>query len=120
MKQSQREALIDLLLLAIYTDSHLSLSEEEALNQAIDQQGWDSEFPRDLYLQRATAAARAAAESGDAINDYIRQRAALFTSAPAQAQAYSIIHQVLSPDGLASTEQSFLSRLNKAFPAAFI
>lgn len=120
MTQPQREALIELLLLAIHTDSHISLTEEEALERAIAEQGWDSEYPRNLFLEKAAAAARAASESEESIKDFVKQRAAFFTTAPAQAAAYSVVHQVLSPDGVAEEEHAFLARLNKAFPDAFL
>jgi hypothetical protein len=120
MTSEQRTAIIDLLLLAIYSDSHISISEEEALDKAIAEQGWDSEYPKDLYLAKASARAREAAESDDTLKAKIKECAAFFTTAPAQAAAYSIVHSVLSADGVADPEQKFLSKLNKAFPVPFL
>jgi uncharacterized tellurite resistance protein B-like protein len=120
MTTEQRTAIIDLLLLAIYSDSHISISEEEALEKAIAEQGWDSEYPKDLYLAKASARAREAAESDDTLKAKIKECAAFFTTAPAQAAAYSIVHSVLSADGVADPEQKFLSKLNKAFPVPFL
>lgn len=120
MTQPQREALIGLLILAIHTDSHISLTEEEALERAIEEQGWESAFPKSLFLEKTAAAARAASESEDGIKAFIKERAQEFITAPAQAAAYSVVHQVLSPDGVATEEHAFLSRLNKAFPDAFL
>ena len=120
MTQPQREALIGLLILAIHTDAHISLSEEEVLERTIDEQGWDSSFPKSLFLEKVAAAARVASESEEGTKAFIKERAAHFTTAPAQAAAYSVIHQVLSPDGVATEEHAFLSQLNKAFPDAFL
>ncbi len=120
MTQQQREALIELLLLAIYTDAHISLTEEEALERAVTEQGWDSPYPKSLFLGKAAAAARAASESEVATTAFINERAAFFNSEPVQAVAYSIVHQVLSPDGIADSEHAFLSLLSQAFPKAFL
>jgi hypothetical protein len=120
MTTPQREAIIDLLLLAIYSDSHISLTEEQALERAITEQGWDSDYPKDLYLAKASARARAASESDETIKAKIKECAAHFTTPPAQASAYSIVHSVLSADGMAEPEQQFLSKLNKAFPVPFL
>ena len=120
MTTPQREAIIDLLLLAIYSDSHISLTEEEALERAIAEQGWESDYPKDLYLAQASARVRAAAETEETVKAKIKECAAHFTTPPAQAAAYSVVHSVLSADGLAEPEQLFLSKLNKAFPVPFL
>lgn len=116
MTQPQREALIDLLLLAIHTDSHISLSEEAALETALAAQGWASERPKSLYLETAAARARAAAESAEATTAFVHSRAAVFDTAHAQTAAYNVVHQVISPDGVAPAEHTFLRLLNDAFP----
>lgn len=118
MTQDQREAIIDLLLLSIYSDSHISLTEEEALEQTIAQLGWDSAYPKDLFIQTAAPRARAASDSNETTKAFIFDRAARFTTSPAQFQAYNFVHQVLSPDGVADPERGFLSLLSGAFPNA--
>lgn len=118
MTQDQREAVIDLLLLSIYSDSHISLTEEEALERTIAELGWDSTFPKDLFIQKAAPLARAASDSTEATKAFIFDRAARFTTSPAQFQAYNFVHQVLSPDGVAPPERGFLSLLSNAFPPA--
>jgi hypothetical protein len=120
MNQTQREALIELAFLAIYSDSHISLKEEELLETAIAAQGWSSEYPKSLFVEKASALARAATDSEDSMKAFISERAAAFTSPVTQAAAYDILHQILSTDGIATTERAVLKRLNKAFPVPFI
>ncbi len=117
MTQTQREALLELLLLAIHTDSHISLSEEEALEAAVSAQGWESAYPKSLFLEKAAARARVAAETAEGIQAFVGENAALFDTGPLQTATYSIVHQVLSQDGVAPEEHAFLRLLSDAFPA---
>ncbi|MEM1223010.1 MAG: hypothetical protein AAGH40_09625 [Verrucomicrobiota bacterium] len=42
LEQPEREAIIDLLLLGIYVDDHISLSETAAFDDFTEVLGWDS------------------------------------------------------------------------------
>jgi hypothetical protein len=58
LEQSQREAIVDLLLLGIYADRHIAASEQDFLATEIDRMGWDELHSPEIYLQRATPIAR--------------------------------------------------------------
>ncbi len=73
MNQPQREALFDILSLSIYADAHISLTEERLLESAFVAEGWDSEYPKSLFIDESLARAREAAESDDAMFDYINE-----------------------------------------------
>lgn len=116
MTQKQREALFDLITLAPYSDSYLSLAEETLAESAFIAEGWESEHPKSLFLEQSLARARAAAESEEATVEYIASRAALFTDQGSQTEAYGVVSGVISRDGLNADESAFLTRLKNAFP----
>ena len=62
MTKESRQALVELLLLAIYQDDHLSLLEDAALEKALQTLGWEPGRDNELSLTSAFAAARDASE----------------------------------------------------------
>ena len=116
MTQKQREALFDLITLAPYSDAHLSLAEEALADSAFIAEGWESEHPKSLFLEKSIARAREAAESAEATDEYIAHRAALFGDHGSQTEAYGVVKGVISRDGLNVEESAFLKKLKDAFP----
>jgi hypothetical protein len=47
----KREALFDLLTLSIYADAHVSLTEERLVESAFIAEGWESEYPKSLFIE---------------------------------------------------------------------
>jgi hypothetical protein len=113
--QPQREALIDLLILSIFVDAHLSLAEDHALHSAIDSLGWGSEHPREIFVLNSFSRGRRASESDDAMAQYVAAHAGAFPEPAQRAEALEQIQKVLESDGLAEPETSFLRHLEAAF-----
>jgi hypothetical protein len=63
MNQKQREALVDLLLLGMFVDGSLKVSDDQKLRSVIEEIGWESYQTPDLYFQSAIAKARDAADT---------------------------------------------------------
>src|SRR5258706_13075433 len=63
MRQEQREAVVDLLLLGMFADAPLRVSEDQKLLSVIEEIGWESYQAPDLYLQSAIAKARDAMDT---------------------------------------------------------
>lgn len=117
MTQTQREALFDLLTLSIYADSHISLTEEALLQSAFIAEGWGSEYPKTLFLEKSFARARAAAESDEATQAYVTERATAFTDAASQAEAVGVVTNLIARDGLTAEEGVFIRLLKDSLPA---
>lgn len=113
MTQPQREALLDLLVLSIFADAHLSLSEEETLQARIHGLGWESAKPREIHFLNAMHRARGAMESPEKTDAFVALRAAAFTSDSARAAALEAIRSVLASDGHVESESTFLALLRK-------
>lgn len=111
MKQSSREALIELLFLALYLDDHLSLAEDEVLTRALDSLGWESGTPRESHVFAAFSKARKAAGDHAKAEEFIRSHAELLKSEGAGAEALTWLHKVLAADGLSVGEKRFLGKL---------
>jgi hypothetical protein len=73
LNQQQREAIFDFLLLGMYADSVLKLSENTRLYDLMASVGWDSyQEPRD-YSELATARVRAAVETEAGTQEFIQK-----------------------------------------------
>ena len=115
MNQFQREALLDLLVLSIFTDSHLSLKEDEALQATFDAVGWEAPKPREIFICTSMNRARKASDSDAATSDYIASRAAAFTDPTSQTTALDLLQRVFAADGTAPSEASFVARVRASF-----
>ena len=118
MTQSQREALLDLLHIAMFTDSHISLKEEEELHRSIEAIGWESERPREIHLLNSMAKARRAGESAESTAEFIAQRTSLFSNVDEQNQALAMLQSLISSDGDGAEEISFIAQVRASFPQA--
>ena len=116
MTQFQRECLFDLLTLCVYADSHISLTEEALLESAFVAEGWDSEYPKNLFLDKSLARARAAAESDETMEAYVRERAKAFTDEASQTEAYGVVRNILVRDELVPADEKFLAQLKAGLP----
>ena len=116
MTQPQREALFDLLSLSIYADAHISLTEERLLESAFVAEGWDSEYPKSLFIDESLARAREAAESDDAMFDYINEKAQVFTTKTSQKEVLGVVKNILKSDGETHEENEFYNLLVQALP----
>ena len=113
MTQDSRESLIELLFLALYLDDHLSLAEDEVLSTALDNLGWESPHPREIFIFQAFAKAREAA--GDALKTdaFLDSHAVRIRGEGTSSPAITWLYKVLGADGISSTEERFLKKLEK-------
>ncbi len=113
MKQEAREALIELLFLSLYLDDHLSLAEDEVLTKSLDSIGWEGVHPRDAFLLKAFSVARGGVANGVAIDGFLESRAETIRNAGEGGFALTWLVNVLAADGISSTEEHFIRKLEK-------
>jgi len=114
MTQPQREALLDLVILALFADSHLSLKEDEALQAALDKIGWEALKPREIFFCNSMNRARKAVETDADSSEYIAARAKVISDVWSKAEAVSVLQSVLASDGVTDVESAFLERVKAA------
>lgn len=114
MNQSQREALIDLLVFSIFADAHLSLKEDAALEASLAEIGWDSPRPREIHFCNSMNRARKAAESAEATAEYIASRTAVFDDSDSKFALIAHLKRILSSDDTVEAESAFLRQVKAA------
>ena len=112
--QPQREALIDLLVFAMYIDNHLSLAEERVLDEQKESLAWAGDRSVEAYVDHATSRIRElrGSEEGRAnLLDYIRERLGDFEE---RERAWFVCESLLSADGRPEVEALFTDRCKQA------
>lgn len=118
LTQPAREAIVDVLHLCMYADSHLALSEDSAIEQIAASFAWDPKISFDSYEAKSVGAVRQAL--GDPA-----LRGALFASirdrlpgAELRNLALSLGEKVFKADGTKSDRESTVAaELRKALLA---
>ena len=116
LNQAQREALFDLLTLSLYADAHISLTEEHLVKSAFIAEGWESKYPKSLFIEESFARAREMADSDDTMIDYMTDRAQTFNPKASQKEVLGVVKNILKSDGEAPAENEFYSLLVQALP----
>ena len=112
--QKQREALIDLLLLGMFADGSLKVSDDRQLLSVIAEIGWESYQTPDLYFQSAIAKARDAADTEARTLARLKKINDGLASGDIRQQALDRLQQFLSLDGEPGLEESKFLELAKA------
>ena len=106
MNQKQREALVDLLLLGMFADGSLKVSDDQKLLSVIQEIGWKSYQTPDLYFQSAIAKAREASDTEAGTRFQLKKIN--------QGLAIERLEQFLNLDGEPGLEESKFLELAKA------
>ena len=114
MNQKQREALVDLLLLGMFADGSLKVSDDQKLLSVIEEIGWESYQTPDLYFQSAIAKARDAADTEPGTLARLKKIRDSLASDEIRQQAIERLEKFLSLDGRPGVEESKFLELAKA------
>jgi hypothetical protein len=113
MNQKQREALVDLLLLGMYADGSLKVSDDQKLLSVIEEIGWESYQTPDLYFQSAIAKARDAADTEMGIRSRLKKINEGLASDDARQLALERLERFLSLNSEPALEESKFLELAK-------
>ena len=112
----EHEAAIELLLLVMIVDQHISTDEVDEIRTISAESGWESEtFSFDQYLGPAMAKVRQAV-SNDAIEEFLDSVDARISSKVLRASLFSAARDVAGADHeLGSQEERLLGQLAARF-----
>jgi hypothetical protein len=113
MNQKQREALVDLLLLGMFADGWLKVSDDQKLRSVIEEIGWESYQTPDLYFQSAIAKARDAADTETGTRSRLKKINEGLASDDTRQLALERLERFLSLDNESALEESKFLELAK-------
>jgi hypothetical protein len=111
IEQSQREALVDLCLLGMYSDTLVSLAEQDFLNAEFIQLNWESGISFDVYLQTTTAKVRAVKNDSLKMQELIQDISQRLGSDEFKQKAIDELEKLISTDGVVKLEEEFLTEV---------
>jgi len=105
---AQKQALFDLLILAMYADGHLTSFEDEQLQKLLAAMGFTDEIDRQREFDAAVTRIRPALESIYKAKTQALLLADAFTDRSQQTRVLAAVHQIMSSDFNVSTWESTL------------
>jgi len=103
--QMEREALIDVILLAMYADNHLALEEQQLLKKETAALQWKGAFPLQGYVNEATSRVRKALESPAYKKELLRSVQERLFSPESRQRAYELCQEMLIVDGMKTDDE---------------
>lgn len=112
--QSQTEAVVDLLLLGMYSDNLISLAENDFIEQESQQLAWKSGISFGGYLQRVIPKVRAVKGSVEKEGEFLLDIAERLGDAESKQQALDELNALLAADGFVQLEEAFVEQVKQA------
>lgn len=113
---SQKERLLDLLLMGMYSDFHLARSEEARIQKLLDGFQFPSSHARNQFADASIARVRSLGASPDTTADVLAKMAKEFESPDVRRKAADALEVLLFSDSkLIGREREFLANVRKAF-----
>ena len=105
---AQREAFLDLIILAMYADGHLSTFEDAVLKKLLAGMGFDDEIDQQREFDAAVTRIRPMLKDIYTAKEHALLLADAFTLRPQQIQVLAAVHDIMSSDFNISTWESTL------------
>jgi hypothetical protein len=102
---AQKEALLELLILGMYTDKRLTTAEDERIQRALDQFGFSSEYDRNAFSDATFARVTRQNLSPEGVRARVEELAREFPDPRSSHQAFEILSKLLSSDGVVTGEE---------------
>ncbi len=116
MAQTEREAIVDLLLLGMYADRHIAVSEQEFLATEMAKMGWDEFHSPEIYLQRAVPLVREVLAYADRTQGFLQTIAQRLPEAAVMKFAIEQFSALIALDGVtAESEASLFDQVMETF-----
>jgi hypothetical protein len=114
--QRQREAVIELLCLAVATNHRESPAQDAAMHRALQKIGWgDPVKPQAMFLATALREAREIVDDEKCVVAFLADRTANFETKEDQERVISLLMLVTEIDGMEESEDTFIARVQVAF-----
>lgn len=104
--QAEREALIDVILLAMYADNHLAIEEQEFFEAQKGRLNWNSQVDPELFVHDQTAKVRRAHEDPEAREQMLHSIRERLYSEKSVRHAYDICKEMLLSDGIQTDDET--------------
>jgi uncharacterized tellurite resistance protein B-like protein len=114
--QRQQQALLDLLVLAMYADGHLATAEDERIEQVLTAMGFETEYDHQREFDAAVTRVRQHAINPETVRGEISRLAERFPEAAERNEVFESLNELVGTDNeVARSEINFLSLVAEVF-----
>ena len=113
METPKHNDIVELLILALYQDEHLSVEEDSMLQKALIALGWDESMQTGPAIGNAFAAVRKARTDDEEKEAFLVERTTRIKEAGESPLALEWLGKLLASDGLDQGEAWHLERVQK-------
>ena len=112
----QNQALLDLLVLAMYRDGNLAKVEETRVQQLLAAMGFATDYDRNREFDSSVTRIRRQSQTPEAVKAFTLNLAGKFTAKNDQQGIYNFLSDLTAMDGSVSSEENqFLLAVKEAF-----
>ena len=111
--QTQKEAIMELCLLGMYSDDLISLAEQDFIEDEPSQLKWESNISFSGYLQRTIPKIRGVKGDPQKVEDLLRGIGDRLGSDGMKQRANDELEKLLATDGVVKLEEEFLSEVRR-------
>jgi hypothetical protein len=111
--QTQKEAMIDLCLLGMYSDDLTSLAEQDFIEDESTHLKWESGISFSGYLQRTVPKIRLAKGDSQKMEDVLQDIGDRLGSDELKRKACNELQKLLATDEVVKVEEEFLSKVQR-------
>ena len=115
--QTQKEAIIDLCLLGMYSDDLISLAEQEFIGNESTQFQWQSGISFSGYMQRTIPKIRSAKDDSQKVKELLQTIGERLGSDESKRKAIDELEKLLATDGVVKLEEEFLAEAKQVMGA---
>lgn len=114
--QNEREAIIELMMLIMYSDKTLKLAEDEAIKEYTSSIKWESPLSLEFYFGKVTPKIRRALEDKESMNAFLEDIDFRIESELVKAQVLLVCNDLAMADSeFSSEEKELLTNISKVF-----
>jgi len=112
---AQRQALLDLTMLAAYADGHLASVEDERIGRLLTALGCDTDYDRAKHYDASVSRISRHSATADTARGHAMQLARQFTSPEHRHQVLAVLDDLVTSDhSIAAKECGFLEVVREA------
>jgi uncharacterized tellurite resistance protein B-like protein len=106
--EPQRQALLDLALLAMYADGHLATAEDERVQRLLTAMGFSTDYERGQHYDAAVSRVRSHSSTAAAARTHATALAQNFASKEQRQRVHDVLDDLMSSDSRVAPQESTL------------
>ncbi|WP_269540016.1 hypothetical protein [Cerasicoccus fimbriatus] len=110
LSQTQREAIVDLLVFCMYSDRTVSLAEDQLIQRRLEAMDWQAVETMDNYYDRAVTRVRDIPNLPEARQSFLDRISENLGDAATREKAFQLSNQLFLSDGVESPDEKELEK----------